>query len=1298
MSRIATTTIIVLAAVALVGETASAAEYYPFRGLRDPSSEVESLVKKSEESPTPELLTTAGWLLHVYRNENKKAQELFEQALASQPGNAWARYGLCVIHEISGDFDAVVANGLALCESSPSHPLAVLALLQLRSLFGKIAHFNERVEPALQSLLDEGRSHSIQFDEIGRDILSAIGGLKGEAKAQKRLVQERGCITEWRIVGPFGEFPNLSFLSTWPPESDRALKSHYKDGDRLRETKRYSPAHGRLRPYWLTPGVHYAETFLRPSSSREVILRISSYSACELFLNNHRIYRKDTVRGHCPVTEYIQVRLSPGYNRVLLKFLHGGRAHYSSAAPFGSLDDECVMSEPIKRSPVVQVLRYPYGPAAVRVSASPHRWRRRKEAEVTEYVPPVLGYFDALSNENPDDALALGLRGILNSVQGDVQAAKNSVRAAVKRVPSYSYFNYILGTVLRDDDSLPTQTRQGDAEARFRSAIDAAGTFPLTLYQMALLDIEKDKDLEAVDKLNQCIAQSPGYLPWHESLYEVYEKKGWGDERRRQLETILALHLDSCRPYHLAEEYYGSTKQYDELAGTARKLQTMHVNADFLARHYYQTGQDGKAIAEYLKLKKTGAPSERDRRSLIDLYERNDRWVEAEGELKESLRLFPRAVWFLKELAAVKGHTGHPAAERRAWNRILREYPVDQDARRALRAAGQKDMLDEFDVPSWPRIQDESLREKYAGVSSVLIIDQVVEEIYPDGSGRQKTHQLILLNDKNAIDEWGELNIPEEELLELRTIKMDGTVVEPERPQGSKGTVSMGGLQEGDFIEYKYITRNAAYHERPRRFLGDLFFFQSVDVPMELSQYVVIVPEDMHLEYEQVNFDRDPKVLLKRGKKVYLWEAREVPAIPNEPLAAANTEFLPFVRVGVNFDEDEGILRYQDHNIQMTKITGEIREVTADALADCPPDLESRVRAIHSFVNKEVRGGDGSAYIGSPASVTLVDRRGDRLGLAKAMLDVAGIESQMVLVRGKLAHTSEVFPGSFTSALLGILDSEGRFAHVLDFSNRYLPFGYIRSDWQGGDAVALQDFSSEDFGSGRKRKSFHEGLFTVPRLPIEDNSEQRKLTAAVRDDGTVEGTHIHEFRGDAAASLRDAMVTAQAYQIENFVERMASASYRAAVLKDQKVENLLDVEKPLLVEYVFQAPNFGRVTGEEMVLDQWLPSLRLGATFASLQVRKTPLQINTDLHSRFQAVLEIPSEAKVETVPSPLNLRTDFGFYQLRVGESDGSIHVEGDFFLKAQRISPDDYPRFAEFCRSVDEAERKEIRLRGQP
>jgi hypothetical protein len=262
-----------------------------------------------------------------------------------------------------------------------------------------------------------------------------------------------------------------------------------------------------------------------------------------------------------------------------------------------------------------------------------------------------------------------------------------------------------------------------------------------------------------------------------------------------------------------------------------------------------------------------------------------------------------------------------------------------------------------------------------------------------------------------------------------------------------------------------------------------------------------------------------------------------------------------------------------------------------------------------------------------------------------------------------------------------------------------VPYGYIRATLQNGTAVPLQDFAAADFGVGEAHSiNFLREQLTIPGFSRDDNCEKRTLQATIGGDGSVEGTQVHQYAGDRAAVLRTGLLEAEEYQIKEFIARMANASFRAASVASHKTNNLSDAEKPLSVEYAFKAPAFGRISGNEMVLDQLVPASRLGAVLASLETRATPLQIDADFNLSFEGELKLPPGARVVALPSATDLETAFGHYHLRFTEGENAVHIVFDMYLKAQKVLPADYPKLAEFCRGIDTAERAEVRVRLEP
>ena len=96
-------------------------------------------------------------------------------------------------------------------------------------------------------------------------------------------------------------------------------------------------------------------------------------------------------------------------------------------------------------------------------------------------------------------------------------------------------------------------------------------------------------------------------------------------------------------------------------------------------------------------------------------------------------------------------------------------------------------------------------------------------------------HELVLVNTKEGIEQWAEVSVPNNsEFLELRTIKSDGTIIEPEAVMG-KSSISMTDIAEGDYIEKKYIIGTPPPFGRRAAHLGNRFFFQTLKFPMVIS-------------------------------------------------------------------------------------------------------------------------------------------------------------------------------------------------------------------------------------------------------------------------------------------------------------------------------------------------------------------------------------------------------------------------------------------------------------------------------
>ncbi len=1252
--------------------SSSADDLYPFRSIKNPSEQILFLNEKIKKVEEIDSLVELAWLYHFYKNENDKAEELFKKVLEKEPNNIWAHFGLTLIYKIKGDFDQILHHSFQICKEYPEHPLAEIAVHNIKSLFGHVNNLNERTQIIFQDIVETRKWKNIEFNTVAIETLLRIYEYKNDPENLEKFKTKLGFIKNWRIVGPFTEFPNLAFFDSFPPETEPALKREYEIEKEEIETKTFVSQDGLIDPYWVKDGLYYAQTFINSPGNQDVILRISSPKAIEISLNDTLIYRKDSIRSYQPLVESIKTNLGKGWNKLTLKFL----TYPGNKSLFVQLFDEngCLPDVIIDSKPKHIGKTHP--PRSEKIDSS------------------GMKYFQSLLKANPDDAFAVGMIGFLSKYLGDTEDAKELLYRSLERNAEYAYFNYVLGDILHADSSQPIKIARSEAKKHFGKAIEAAGQYPSALYRLALYEKDEEKYKEAIEKLKKCVEQSPKFYLWHKALYDIYSDRGWDKERKTELDAIFELNKESNIPYYVARDYYSEKKDYGKLNEIIAHLQKTHIHPEYLAQHYNKIGEVDKAIQEYKKLKAFDPYNSRYRNTLVHLYEKSNDLKKAETEVKELIDLYPENDSYLQHLAELSYRQGKASKAKRILKRVLAKNPLNYSVRKSLELLGTRDVLDEYEIDIWPYINDENLRERYSGVSSVIVVDQAVEEIYANGAGREKIHQLVLLNNKSAIDDWGEVDIPDgSEVLELRTIKKDGTIVEPEVVGGTKQSVSLTDLSEGDFIEMKYIVPNRPSRVMEKSYLSKKFYFQNLKYPMTISQYIVVTPAEIELEYETVNFDDKPEIWKKGGKIYYKWERHDIEEVTPEPFAVDSDEYLPFVWVGFNRDPNFTPLWYENNNIQMVKLTREIKQAT-EKIIETLKNSDEKVKAIYTYVNDKIYGSLSGGWLGESASQTLGDKSGNRLALLKTMLDYANIKSEIVMVQNITTVPSKVFPNHYPYGLLAIPDKSGNYFLYLDTSNKYYPYGFIHPRFQGSSAIVLRDFSMKDLKLDIDSRDYAEETLETPKLPSFTNSMDARVDLSVDEEGNVTGIFERKYRGAFAASVRGGFIKAEEFQIKNGLQQDANKHFRGAELKEYDIEKLEDFNEPFVVRYSFSAPRFGKVSGREMVFDQRFFPLEMGTTYIRLPERKTPMALYGYPNTHYHIVLHLPDGVEIKDIPNDLKLLDDFGIYAINFSVQDSVVVIDRNYSLPIQKVSAQKYSDLVEFCKKIDELEKKEIKI----
>lgn len=200
---------------------------------------------------------------------------------------------------------------IALLEETRTHEdqRARLAAERIRELAANTPQFR-RVIPELAQLLWNSNRYSRQLSDA---LLTA----NADGVPLPRLLRLTPRVREWQIAGPFGEFSNVDFDGSWPPEHDALRKNSY--GSLVTENLHTASGKIELPEYFSHNGVYYAASELRISRAGKYKLTVESDGTFELFVNGKSILLHDSRFQAQNAVSYVDCELPARTHRLLVK-------------------------------------------------------------------------------------------------------------------------------------------------------------------------------------------------------------------------------------------------------------------------------------------------------------------------------------------------------------------------------------------------------------------------------------------------------------------------------------------------------------------------------------------------------------------------------------------------------------------------------------------------------------------------------------------------------------------------------------------------------------------------------------------------------------------------------------------------------------------------------------------------------------------------------------------------------------------------------------------------------------------
>jgi hypothetical protein len=565
--------------------------------------------------------------------------------------------------------------------------------------------------------------------------------------------------------------------------------------------------------------------------------------------------------------------------------------------------------------------------------------------------------------------------------------------------------------------------------------------------------------------------------------------------------------------------------------------------------------------------------------------------------------------------------------------------------------------------------------------AAAYVLDAAATQVWPDGSQVTRIHSVQKALEQSGVQEIAEVNLPSgAQVLALRTLKADGTVLEPESIEG-KDTVSLPGVQVGDYVEVEYLLAEASRGPAQPGFTASDFYFRIANLPDHRATYTVVAPKGTGMKVDAHNM-KAPSPVVKGDEEIFTFEMRNVPPfIPEPDSPPSSQEYLPFVVVGAGTTgNDKLVAVYADAFLDRGAINWEVEALAREA-TEGKSGLEA-VKALYAAVMKRFTGRDSG--LSQSAISSMAQDRGSRLWVLKAGLESLGIPTRVVAVRTFAADPAEyLFPEESLLPYVALrAEVPGAGPVWLDTTTRFAPFGELPEGAMGErDAYLLPE-------PGRAMEKVK-----TPAL-ARTQGKQVKLALEVDEKGQLIGKGEEVYSGFQAAQLGEAFESISGDRRRQAMQSAVGRYFGGAVLTDLKVEYVEQVGAPFTVRYEFKAPNFARADGNKLVLPPISMPANLGRQYVQLSTRTTPLYIDGTEENRTLVTLTMPQGFRLADPQAKLESESPFGRLQRTEKQEGRTLTVDETLRVERARIPVKKYEDFAHFAGQVDLIQSRDLLL----
>jgi hypothetical protein len=470
------------------------------------------------------------------------------------------------------------------------------------------------------------------------------------------------------------------------------------------------------------------------------------------------------------------------------------------------------------------------------------------------------------------------------------------------------------------------------------------------------------------------------------------------------------------------------------------------------------------------------------------------------------------------------------------------------------------------------------------------------------------------------------------------------------------------------------------------------FHFQDSS-PVKMARFSVTSPAGW--EVKSSSFNGAPAGAAASAG-TYTWQMENLAPIEREPGSPSFLSIVPWV--GVNLLGGAGkrpILTWP----QAAKVLSELNDgqsepndamvAKAKSLTEGAKTEIEKIRALGRFVQQvnyvsvQVNVSKGGGYKPHAASQVYQKLYGDckdKANLMRALVKAAGLTAYPVAIySGDRTHVTADWPSlsAFNHAISAIrVSSDTKAPGILehpklgrllffDPTDPFVPVGYLPDHEQSSMALV----GERDNGD----------LVRVPAAAPAAAERIRQVDAVLKADGAIEGSFVETRTGEALATAVAHYRGNAKADFTKSIEHWIGQSVHGATASGIETQ---DNDAAFVLKGKFASASYAQHPQPRMLIFR-AALLEHNELRLTEKTRKYPIVIDAD-ELEETVRIELPADFKIDEIPPPVHLASQFGKYDASWTAKDGSVIFKRTLEIPAQTVPATQYGELKKFIDTI--------------